>query len=210
VDVILVAHSFGQDPSFYDKLRHTFHWAAIQPDLPRVLAKAKQKDIGVIAMKTLMGGRLNDMRPYERPGGTFAQAAFRWVLSNPNVDALIVSMTSSDLIDEYVAASGEAKVGSAEFELLARYAALQMGRYCLPGCNACEKSCPARVPISEVLRTRMYDVDYGDRVLAQTEYALLGQPARACLSCAHQACLTACPQRIPIARFTREAAVNLG
>ena len=67
-DVILVAYNFSQDPSFYDKLRHTFHWSAIQPDLPRVLDKAKKKDIGVIAMKTLMGARLNDMRAYERSG----------------------------------------------------------------------------------------------------------------------------------------------
>ena len=78
VDVILVAYSFGQDPTFIDKVRHTFHWAAIQTDLPRVLEKAKKKDVGVVVMKTLMGGRLNDMRPYERPGGTFSQAALRW------------------------------------------------------------------------------------------------------------------------------------
>jgi predicted aldo/keto reductase-like oxidoreductase len=210
VDVILVAHSFGQDPNFYDKLRHTFHWAALQPELPRVLARAKQKDIGVVAMKTLMGGRLNDMRPYERPGGTFAQAAFRWVLSNPSVDALIISMTSTELIDEYVGASGDAKVSRSDFDLLARYVGLQTGKYCQPGCNACQESCPARVPISEVLRTRMYEVDYGDRVLAQTEYALLGQPAADCITCAHHACLSACPHGIPIADFTRETAVRLG
>jgi uncharacterized protein len=210
VDVILVAHSFGQDPSFYDKLRHTFHWAAIQPDLPRVLAKAKQKDIGVVAMKTLMGGRLNDMRPYERPGGTFAQAAFRWVLSNPNVDGLIISMTSTELIDEYVAASGERKVSDGDRDLLERYVALQSGKYCHPGCNACEQSCPMRVPIAEVLRTRMYDVDYGDPLLARAEYAALGESAAACLTCAHRSCLCACPHAIPIAELTRDAARRLG
>jgi len=57
-------------------------------------------------MKTLMGARLNDMRPYERGGATFAQAAFRWVLSNPRVDGLIVSMNSREAIDEYLGASG--------------------------------------------------------------------------------------------------------
>ena len=210
VDVILVAHSFGQDPTFYDKMRHTFHWAAIQPELPRLLAKAKQKDIGVVAMKTLMGGRLNDMRPYERPGGTFAQAAFRWVLSSPNVDALIISMTSSELIDEYVAASGERKVSDGDRDLLERYVALQSGKYCHPGCNECEQSCPVRVPIAEVLRTRMYQVDYGDPVLARAEYAALGEPAAACLTCAHQSCLGACPHGLPIAELTRDAAQRLG
>ena len=66
------------------------------------------------------------------------------------------------------------------------------------------------VAIAEVLRTRMYDVDYGDPLLARTEYATLGNPARACLSCAHQSCLNACTNGIPIAEFTRDAATRLG
>lgn len=209
VDVILVAFSFGHDPKFVDKLRHTFHWAAIQPDLPRVLAKAKQKDVGVVAMKTLMGGKLNDMRPFERPGGTFSQAAFRWVLSNPNADALVISMTDRDLIDEYVAASGNPKVSRSDFELLERYAELQAGNYCLPGCNACRESCPESVPIAEVLRTRMYAVDYRDPVLARNEYGMLEATAAACVTCTHRACLNACPAGIPIADLTRDTALRL-
>jgi hypothetical protein len=209
VDVILVSYSFAQDPGFADKLRHTFHWAAIQPDLPPMLAKAKRKDIGVIAMKTLMGGRMNDMRPFERPGGTYSQAAFRWVLSNPNVDALIVSMTGTQMIDEFVAASGDSKVTKSDLELLERYADMRMGNYCVPGCSACRESCPEGVRISEVLRTRMYDVDYRDRSLARNEYAALGLGATACLTCTHQACLGTCPARVPIAQFTRDAARRL-
>jgi hypothetical protein len=209
VDVVLVSYSFAQDPSFMDRLRHTFHWAAIQPGLPPVLAKAKRKDVAVVAMKTLMGARLNDMRPYEREGGTFAQAAFRWVLSSPNVDALVVSMTSDRLIDEYVAASGDPKVTQSDLELLERYAEMRVGNYCVPGCSACRESCPEGVRIGEVLRTRMYDVDYGDRWLARSEYAELGGGAAACLTCEHQACLGACPAHVPIAQFTREAAVRL-
>jgi predicted aldo/keto reductase-like oxidoreductase len=209
VDVILCSYSFAQDPKFTDKLRHTFHWAAIQPDMTRVLAKAKQKDIGVVAMKTLMGARLNDMRPFERPGGTYAQAAFRWVLSDPNVDALVISMTSAELIDEYVAASGAAKLSQHDFDLLAIYADMRVGNYCMPGCSACRESCPQDVRIAEVLRTRMYDVDYGDRALARSEYAQLGAPASACVACAHQACLNACPAGVPIAQFTREASIRL-
>jgi uncharacterized protein len=210
VDVILVAYSFGQDPTFTDRVRHTFHWAAIQTDLPRVLEKAKKKDVGVVVMKTLMGGKLNDMRPYERPGGTFAQAAFRWVLSSPNVDALVISMTSKEAIDEYVSASGTAKLTQDDFDLLARYAEMRAGNYCQPGCNACAESCPVRVPIAEVLRTRMYEVDYGDSTLARTEYADLGAGATACLTCAHRACLSACPAGVPIAKLTRDAAARLG
>ena len=209
-DVILVSWNFAQDASFYEKLRARLHYVALQPELARAVEKAGTKGVGVIAMKTLMGARINDMRPWESNGATFSQAAFRWVLSNPHVDGLIVSMTSTADIDEYVAASGSGPTGAADMPLLARYAAMQEHRYCRHACNACEESCPAGVEISEVLRTRMYDVDYRDRVLARADYAALGDGARACLACDGAPCLGACPNGIPIAAFARDAATRLG
>jgi len=210
VDVILVAHNFGQDPAFYQRFLRDFDFVALQPELPRLLARAHAAGVGVIAMKTLMGARLNDMRPYEHGGGSFAQAAFRWVLANPDVDALIVSMTAREQIDEYLGASGAARNRRADLELLGRYAAVQVGRYCQHGCNRCEASCPAGVPISEVLRARMYDVDYGDGELARAAYAELAPAASACLGCSAQPCLGACPNGIPVAHFARDAALRLG
>jgi len=208
-DVILVAYNFGQDPDFFDKLRYTFHWSSIQLEMPRLVEKAKQNDVGVLVMKTLMGARLNDMRPYERPGGTFSQAAFRWVLSDPNVDALLISMSDVSEVDEYVAASGSVTTSEYDRQLLERYAYMRAGQYCLPGCNACATSCPQNVEIAEVLRTRMYDVDYGDRGLAKAEYAALGEGAAACADCTTQQCLGACPIGVPIAKFTTETALKL-
>jgi predicted aldo/keto reductase-like oxidoreductase len=209
VDVVLVAFSFAQDPDFYAKVKHTLHFVALQEDLPRVLRKARERDVGVIAMKTLMGARLNDMRPYERGGGTFSQAAFRWALSQPFVDALAITMTSRELIDEYVGASGDPLLSSHDLHLLELYAHLQAGRYCWHGCGVCEASCPHGVEIAEVLRARMYDVDYRDRAVAATEYAGIGRNASACLRCAEQPCLGACPVGLPVACFTRDAAARL-
>jgi hypothetical protein len=210
VDVILVAHHFGQDPAFYERFLADLDLVVVQPELPRLMERAHAAGVGVIAMKTLMGARLNDMRPYEHGGATFAQAAFRWVLANPAVDALVVSMTKREQIDEYVAASGTARNRRADLELLARYAAAQVGRYCQHGCSLCEASCPAGVPISDVLRARMYAVDYEDHELARAAYAELGAGASACLGCAEQPCLGACPNGIPIAHFARDAALRLG
>jgi len=197
-DVILAAHNFGQDPAFYKRFLRNFDMIAVQPELPRIMEKAKQKGVGVVVMKTLMGARLNDMRQYETGGATFAQAAFRWVLSNPNVSALIVSMTTQNMIDEYLGASGWRATASADLPLLQRYLGLNGGAYCRHGCDACLSACPNDVAISEVMRSRMYAVDYGDLRLARSEYARLSANAEACLGCTAKPCATACPHGIEI------------
>jgi len=198
IDVMLVGYNFGQDPKFYERLTNSFDRIAKQPDLPRALEKAKQNDVGVVAMKTLMGARLNDMRPYEQNGATYAQAAFSWVLSNPNVDALIISMTNQADIDEFVGASGSNQVAGQAFGLLEKYAALNGATYCKHACNDCSGACPYGVPIADVLRTRMYATDYQDIDFARAEYNLLETNASACLTCDGQPCASACPNGIAI------------
>jgi len=210
VDVILVAYNFGQDPAFYQRALTGLDFVALQPELPPLLSRARAAGVGVVAMKTLMGGRKNDMRPFERPGSTFAQAALRWTLSNPSVDALVISMNGREEIDEYLAASGSRAASRFDLELLERYAAANGSRTCQHGCGVCLPSCPRGVPISEVLRTRMYAVDYGDPALARADYAALERDASACLDCAAAPCAGACPNGVPVAEFTRDAARRLG
>ena len=202
-DVILIAYNFGMDPAFYQRFTRGFDFISRHPDLPRILKKAKAKGVGVVAMKTLMGARLNDMRPYEKGGATFAQAAFRWVLSNSDVDALIISMTGQRDIDEYVGASGWKATARQDLPLLYRYAKLNGASYCRHACNDCAGACPHGVPIADVLRTRMYAVDYGDLRLARSEYSLLGAGASACLTCAHQSCAGSCTYGLPVQTLLR-------
>jgi predicted aldo/keto reductase-like oxidoreductase len=201
-DVILCAYNFGQDPHFYQRFLSDFDMVARQPELPRVIEKARQRGVGVVVMKTLMGARLNDMRPFQRGGATFAQAAFRWVLSNPNVDALIVSMTSRASIDEYLGASGARAAREEDLPLLWRYARLNSTSYCRHACDACDGVCPAGVAIADVMRTRMYAVDYGDLRMAREEYAMITRNAAACLSCTAKPCAGACPHGLKIDALT--------
>ena len=202
IDVILAAHNFGQDERFWERYTRQLDFVARQPDLPRVLAKARQKDVGVIAMKTLMGGRLNDLRPFEPEGSTYAQAAFRWTLSQPHTDALVVTMRSREEVDEYLGASGWTRPKRADLALLAAYLERNSASHCRQGCSACEGACPHGVPISDVLRTRMYAEDYADPRLAREEYARLEVRAEACLGCASRACASACPYGLRVDELT--------
>ena len=201
VDVILVAYNFNQDPEFLSKLTRSVNWIAKQPDLPRVLKKAKELDVGTVVMKTLHGARLNDMRPYETQGTTFAQAAFRWVLSNADVDALVITMRDRERIDEYLGASGSHELAFGDLELLQRYAKLNGSSYCRHACNDCSGACPFGVDIADVLRTRMYATDYQDVELARDEYAKIETNASACLNCSGEPCRNACSHGIKIDEF---------
>jgi predicted aldo/keto reductase-like oxidoreductase len=198
-DVMLLAHNFGEDPSFYEKLTRSFDMVANQHHLPAAMARAKENNVGIVAMKVLRGAKLNDMRPFEINGATYAQAAFRWALNTETVDAVIISMTSRDDIDEYLGASGSQSVSAEDMRLLKQYAQLTDMTYCRHACNDCEGSCPFGVQIADVLRTRMYATDYGDFSFAKEEYKMLDNGAAACLRCDGAPCRDACTHEIPIA-----------
>jgi predicted aldo/keto reductase-like oxidoreductase len=217
VDVMLVAYNFSQQPSFKDALKRKLGELAPgldlvsgQPALPGLLARAHSKGVGVMVMKTLKGARRNDMRPFEAPGRTFSQAAFRWVLSEPSVDGLVVSMTSAAMIDEYVEASGSREPDAEDLALLARYQDRNNATSCLVGCGECQDACPVGISIPDVMRTRMYDLDYGLPAIARHEYAGLDSGAEACLTCTGTPCATVCPAGLAIPEFMRETAARLG
>jgi predicted aldo/keto reductase-like oxidoreductase len=205
---VLVAYNFGQDPAFHERLTRGLDLVAVQPDLPRVLRKARAKGVGVVAMKTLRGGRLNDMRPYEGSGATFAQSALRWVLAGGLADALVVTMQSPAAVDEYLGASGWTRTARGDAALLALYDERFGATQCRYGCRACEGACPAGVPVAEVLRARMYAEDYGAPNLAREAWAASGGAASACLSCTGRPCLGACPHGVPIAELTARTAAR--
>ncbi|MFT7685929.1 MAG: putative aldo/keto reductase-like oxidoreductase [Candidatus Azotimanducaceae bacterium] len=201
VDVLLLSYNFGQDPAFYQQFVRSFDFVAVQPDMLRVISKAKKNDIGIIGMKVLRGAKLNDMRIFEKEGYTYAQAAFKWALSNTDLDATIVSMTSKEKINEYIKASGVRALSQIDFQLLEQYARLTDMTYCRHACNDCEGACPYNVPIADTLRTRMYATDYQNLSFAKSEYADLDNNASACLSCDGQPCQNACTHGINVSQL---------
>jgi predicted aldo/keto reductase-like oxidoreductase len=183
-DVIMVAYNFK-------------NW----PDLTNIFHRAHERGVGVVAMKTLKGARhsqLSDFTPTERE--SFPQAAFKWVLSNPDVSGLVVSISNYDQIDEYLHASGQ-PVTTADVDVLEKYDRLVANDYCRPGCGACLDRCPHGVPVDDVQRYAMYARDYGFEREAMRLYAKLDPTRRAdrCLTCPAP-CEAACPFQLPIRR----------
>lgn len=210
-DVFLLAHNYANEPDFWslaqrfkDVFTGGFDFVAYQSELPRLLQRAQDANLGVMVMKTRRGARYNDLGNYQTPGASEAQAAFRWVLSNPNVDGLIVTMEDPAAVDDYLGASGSGPPTLADTELLLRYEAANAGSLCQQGCSACATACPLGVDISGTLRTRMYSEDYGHPEIAKREYAALEANASPCLDCASPVCASACPSHIHIQHFAAD------
>ena len=83
----------------------------IWPKLGELIARARrEQDMGVIAMKTLKGAKHHGLVGFREHAGAYSQAAFKWVLSNPDVSCLVISFTEPQHVDEYLFASGAALV----------------------------------------------------------------------------------------------------
>ena len=168
------------------------------PDLTNIFRDAHAKGIGVVAMKTLKGARATVLQDFVPGEQAFSQAAFKWVLSNPHVSGLVVSIQDASQIDEYLYASGKSPT-DADLALLEEYDRRIASDYCRPGCGACLDHCPQDVPVDDVFRFAMYAEDYGWKAIAEAEYAKIpvARNASQCAACPAP-CEAACPFEISI------------
>jgi predicted aldo/keto reductase-like oxidoreductase len=183
------------DDGRFDVMMLAYHHGA-WPKLDDIVTKAAQKDIGVVAMKTLKGAKHRGLLELRPEADSYTQAAFKWVLGNPNVSCLVISFFQPQHIDEYLYASGK-KLTDADIALLQRYDELIAGKHCFPHCGDCLDSCPENLAIADVLRYRMYFEDYGDEKEAMRLYAALGKKASACVGCSAP-CAGACTHGVHI------------
>lgn len=195
------------DSGRFDVLMLAYHFG-MWPHFSQVLARAKERDVGVVAMKTLKGAKQENLSAFRDQTSSYAQAAFRWVLSNPDVSCLVVSFFDPRHVDEYLAVSGQAP-RPGDTALLRRYDELIAGDYCQPHCGVCLDSCPYELPIDDVLRYRMYARDYGWAAEGVRQYARLERDASICITCPAP-CAGRCPLGVPIRDKMIDAHVRLG
>lgn len=176
-DVIMPAHNFMKFPN-----------------VPAVMKAAAAADVGVVTMKTLAGARAVDLDPGEEP---FEHAAFKWVLNNPNVAGLIVTISNARDLAHYVRASGGAFTESSQ-RTLDKYMLAHSGEYCRTGCGDCLPACEKGVNVAGVLRQEMYFTSYRRQKTAMEAYAKMTPNAAACAGCADTACQKACPYGLRI------------
>jgi predicted aldo/keto reductase-like oxidoreductase len=187
----------------FDVMMLAYHHG-IWPSLGELIKRAHdERDMGIVAMKTLKGARHHGLVGFREDAGAYSQAAFKWVLGNPDVACLVVSFFEPQHLDEYIYASGTA-LGTTDHALLRRYDDAIAGTYCPPHCGACLDHCSERLAINDVLRHRMYFEDYGLEKRGMQHYAQLGKNASVCIGCTAP-CTGHCPVGIPIQQRMSEA-----
>ena len=177
-DVVLSSYNFLQEHR--DAVREAFAYAA-------------ENGVGVIAMKTQGGRRVNQEEGIE----VNHRAALKWVLSDENVCTTIPGMTTFDQMDLNYSVMADLELSAAEKRDL-KLASLIPGPLFCQSCGECLPSCPQRAHIPTLMRAYMYAEAYENPV--QAEQTLAGLPSAqgldACAQC--DSCSATCHRGLPI------------
>jgi len=157
-----------------------------------LIARAKEKNIGIIDMKPLAGGALEN-----------ANLAVRFVAADPNVDVIIPGMADAAEVEMNLAAVEQGGPFTAEEEAEMERTRQKLGQQFCRRCNYCAP-CTVDINISNMFIFQGYLERYGLGDWAKGRY--FGQSARAsdCIGCG--VCEQRCPYNLPIREMLKKAA----
>jgi predicted aldo/keto reductase-like oxidoreductase len=191
------------------------HWLE-DSGLQQVLDLAQAHDVGLVAMKTMAGGKLQNLEKYQVGETTLPQARLKWVLDHEAIACALSEMLSFAILDENLAVVGQTLTAQ-ERAMLHEYVRAVSADVCRM-CGACVAACPHRRPIPDLLRQVAYHDQYGRPAEARRAYrSLLAEPLRAgteargagteprpyCTDC--RECDRACPHGLPLRAKLRDA-----
>jgi predicted aldo/keto reductase-like oxidoreductase len=167
-------------------------------EIEPLIKAVREKGIGTVAMKIFAGGMQGNLKAMVSPEVSYPQAAIRWVMSNPDIDTCIPTLSSYSHVEEYVAASGQ-PLDRAALAMLARYREQADNLYCRVSCTECLSACPHNVAVNDVLRYAMYFENYGMEKEAMAYYAEMDVDNKplGCAECTGL-CEKACPYGLKV------------
>lgn len=185
-DVVLTAYNFMQ--------KH-------KEEVKKAMQYAVEKGVGIIAMKTQCGGRLNEKMEVNH------EAALKWVLNDENVCTTIPGMTAFDQMDMNFNVMNNLQLSAAENRELQLASMLREIYYC-QNCRSCIPTCPNNVEIPTLMRAYMYVEGYGNLYQAGTTVAELPKHCslNVCKNCS--ICVAICQYGIDINRRLKALIAN--
>jgi len=185
-----------EDPEkLFDCILLTYSYKS-PPEVKEAIGRAAKAGVGIIAMKTQMGGykgkEFGEITPH--------QAALKWVLNDENIACAIPSMCSLEQIKEDMAvmkmfAEGKGAVTPGDSAALEHYGDAIASRWCYR-CGACAPTCPLGADIPVLNRCLMYAEGYGNLELARStrQREMPGFPCGGCSNC-----VARCPRGVNLA-----------
>ena len=155
----------------------------------RVIPKAVERNIGVIAMKPFSGGVIED-----------AGLALRYALSEPGV-LVLAGAEHPDLVEENWGFFREAGALTEEEERRIVEIRQQQEKVFCRRCDYCQP-CPQEIPIQTVLGLRSMVRRMGLETLRNGPFWGALNKGRDCTECGE--CMTRCPYELPIPDLIRE------
>jgi len=174
-----------------------------------VIPLAREKDVGVMVMKSLGGGFLATPPPEmmlelekEKRVHISATEALQFVLANDAVSIAVVGMLRPQEVEENVRAAETFAGMSDEEKSRLVEAALALGKGFCRNCGYC-LPCPQGIKIPVILREFGYFQRYGLKEWAKARYSMVEATAEDCIECGE--CEEKCPYDIAIMEQIREA-----
>ena len=181
------------------------------------LKYASDKDISVIIMEPIKGGKLarsseevQKIWDLEDKNRSASEWALRWLYNLPQVGVVLSGMSTMDHVVENVKTASEATVGSLsknELDLIDQVTELY-NKNVKVGCTSCEYClpCPQDVSIPDIFELYNNIYVYGTEEESKKSYERmieLKKDVSKCIECG--ACESNCPQHLEIIQFLKDA-----
>jgi predicted aldo/keto reductase-like oxidoreductase len=173
--------------------------------LLRSIERAAAKGVGIVAMKTQVGGRRfplpEGIADYDST--TINQAALKWVLRNENITTSIPGYTTFEHMKEDFDIAYDLEFNEKEKCLLGD-CKLKIGMGYCRQCDLCVGDCPAGVDVPTLMRTHMYAAQYANFHHARVTLDEIeeGRGLDGCSGCG--ACTVRCPHSVDVAAKIEE------
>lgn len=224
-----IGFSFHDELSLFKEVIDAYPWDFCQIQLNYMdkdfqageegLRYAASKNIPVIVMEPLKGGKLTDVLPrtvdalwqQAEVQRTPAEWAFRWVANHPEVMTILSGMSAPQQLSENLRILSEAEADSlsdnelavidqvsAEYNKLIQYSCTAC-KYCMP--------CPKKIDIPTAINFYNEWFLYEGNPKIKADYPVWlteGRRASDCVAC--KACEGHCPQHLPISEIMKKAA----